>query len=344
MKISANQFLRQASPLKTRTPQNLEGPAPKPPADLVELRLKSQVGRANVGMLACLGVVGAAMTAAVLLTPGPGITVGQLGSTLQRQSAQQDRDTSMRFEVMPNAAGKIDLVRQHDSESDGNNGTRTVDRAHSPLGVYLGEGVFLDSNMNLSFVPSRVIHGAVMEPAQSVEVTGGQRATATTAGDTTVIERFGTDQTIRRLGADRVEFRTGSWGGPVQISRSGDTTTLQGGSYSYPVTITRGDQQVTVREAGLFGSSVETIISRSDNGYQVARNSLFGTKYQVSVNGSGQVEYKGTGISDAVVQRGENGIVVQRSAWLSGESTLNLRGDSLQETGPDGNFHYQVRR
>jgi hypothetical protein len=345
MKISNNQFLRQASPLKNAVRQPVDSAALKAPADLVELRAAAgQRGRASVAGLAVLGVMGAAMTAAVLLTPGPSITVSQLGTSLLPQTAQQDRDSSMRFELLPNAAGKIDLVRQHDSEDDGNNGTRLVERQRSPMGVYLGDGVFLDTNQNLSFVPSRLVQGPVIEPAGSVQIRGTERATITQDGATTNIERFGPDQSVRRLGADRVEFTTGSWGTPVQISRSGQATTVEGGSFFKPVTITRSGDRVTVREGGLFGTSVETIISRDGNRFDVSRNSILGGRVQGSVNEAGQVSYQGTGVSDTVVQRGENGVVTSRSSWLAGQSTLDLRGDSLRETGPEGHFEYQIRR
>lgn len=343
MKISGISPLRQATPLKTPTRPSVDQAPATPPSDLVELRA-SRVSRAGLASLAVLGVMGAAVTAAVLLAPGPALTVGQLGSALHPQTAQQDRDSSMRFEVLPNAAGKIDLVRQQDSEDDGDGGSRSVDRQLSPLGVYLGDGVFLDSNMNLSFVPSRVVQGPVLEPAQSLEVRGAIRADVSQQGDTTTIQRFGPDQSVRQLGADRVEFRPGSWSSPVQISRSGDTTTIEGGAFSYPVTITRSENQITVRQSGLFGSSSSTVISRSDHQFEMTRGSLFGGKVNVSVNGMGQVEYQGRGVSDTLVQRGENGIVTVRGGWGSSQSTLDLRGDSVRETGPDGQFQYQIRR
>ncbi|MBN9420611.1 hypothetical protein ABS71_17675 [bacterium SCN 62-11] len=345
MKISSTQFLRQASPLKGRAQQPASGSSLKAPADLVELRAAAtQRGRVSLPTLAVLGTVAAVMTAAVLLTPGPSISVGDLGATLARQSPQQDRETSMRFEVLPNATGKIDVVRQQDSESDGNNGTRNVNRPHSPLGVYLGDGIFLDANQNLSFVPARLLQGPVMEPARSIEVSGTQSATVTQSGAETKIDRFLMDQTVRKLGADQVEFRAGSWGGPIQISRSGDTTTIQGGNFYKPVTITHTDSRVTVREGGLFGSSVDTIISRDGNRFEVARNSFFGPKVQGSINEAGQVSYQGTGIVDAVVQRADNGLVTTRNGFLSGNSTLDLRGNSLRETGPDGHFEYRITR
>ncbi len=58
-------------------------------------------------------------------------------------------------EVLPQGTARIDLHRETRTETDSDGDSHTENVEYSPVGVYLGSGVFLDLNGNLSLIPER---------------------------------------------------------------------------------------------------------------------------------------------------------------------------------------------
>ena len=78
-------------------------------------------------------------------------------------------DGEFRVEVVPQDLGTVDLVRNTTTETDSEGDTETVDVPLSDVGIYLGDGIFFDSNGNLSLIPARAF-GVQVTPSDATTI------------------------------------------------------------------------------------------------------------------------------------------------------------------------------
>jgi len=334
--------LSQVSPLRT-PPQKPALPTPPPaPSDTVEL----QGGARRLGSkaLAALAVSAVVVTTVLATCSGPVIRADQLGAALAMQTPAQDQASALRFEVIPNALGKVDLIRQQDQETDND---ASSSRPLSTLGVYLGDGLFLDGGLNLSFVPSRLLQGPVLGPEQlPLQVSDGTQIRQ--QGNQTLVQRrWDPNQSITRVDNDILHLnfpQRGEWNRSISVVRQGQTTTIQGGfgsPFYHSVRITRSETGVTVTQGSWPLSRLSATIVRQGDQVELRESGIMGVHAQAQVQPDGSLRIHGSGFREIRLQRGENGALATHGTFLPSHSSLNLSSPTLLESGPYGSFTYR---
>lgn len=346
MKISS---LPQLSPLRTKSPapspQATE--APKAPQDSVEIAASGPQGvsRGWLGMAALAG-----LTVACTLLSGCGTSLSpqQLGATVARQTPQEDAAQALRFEVIPEAAGRIDIIRQThtetDTDSDGDRTTREENDPLQPVGVYLGNGLYLDAGLNLSLVPDRLTHAPLIpQDFSRLEIQGQlgawSRSVVTQQGhQVTIRSPLQFSHTVTRDSENQTTLQLGSFS-PFQkfsrivIQRDGNKTTIQGWAPRglealSRIEITREGNTTTVHPFGLSGL-VDTRITQE--GDRVTVQPFGGGFSRTTVERLNDREIKVTrplGFATQHIERGESGINSTERSLGSGYSSIERQGDN----------------
>lgn len=353
--------LRQLSPLSPRPVSTATRPAPgpavqdappPPPADRVEFQADRPLRKSKAWLgAAALG----AMSVAVLLSGcGTQVSPSQLGATLPRQTPQQDAQQALKFEIIPNAAGKIDIIRQTHTEtstdSEGNTTTETVDDPLQPVGVYLGNGLFLDAGLNLSLVPARVQNGPILPQDFSRAEIQGQlgawsRSTITqNENQVTISSPLSFSHTITRDSEDQTTLQLGTFGAfqkfnRIVITRNGDSTTIQGWAprgfeAMSRIEITQDGNTTTVRPFGIRGL-VTTDIIREGNEVRVQPfgGALSRTEIKFDETGGATVS-RPFGLTSQKIQRGEQGLSQTHRGLGSTYSSILQEGDGYRVREP----------
>jgi hypothetical protein len=282
---------------------------------------------------------------------GHNVDPAQLGPAVPVQTAQQDQQQALRFEVIPNAVHKVDIIRQTHSESYDcgtperpDTCTREVEDPLQPVGVYLGNGLFLDAGLNLSMVPDRAFHGPVIpQKFERMEIRGPlgdwSRSTLVQQGNQVSIgERFSIfDHRVVHESPQKTRLELGTFSAlqkfsTIQITRQGDTTTIQG--WSLPgmsalnrVEIRQNGDTTTVHPFGP-GVLVDTHITRQGQTITVQPfgGGLSRTTIARQADGSIRVSNP-LGLSGTTVTRGENGVNTSSLGLSFGKSSILRQAD-----------------
>lgn len=130
-------------------------------------------GWMKTAALVGLGLAGIGMLSGC--TPGVPPISDTITTTLPAAGISVDANHSgtLGVEVLPQGTTRIDLHRETHTERDSDGDTHEEDEPYSPVGVYMGSGVFLDLNGNLSLIPERAFEETPRgAPAQAVEIDG----------------------------------------------------------------------------------------------------------------------------------------------------------------------------
>ena len=351
-------LINQLSPLRQ---QNVRGtgskatpslPAqPQLPTDQVDIRAE-QNGPASRRWMGAAALGAMSVACMVLTGCGHQLQPEQLGAALPVQTPQQDSQQALRFEVIPNAAGKVDIIRQTHTETDTSRDsdgkthttTKTVDDPLQPVGVYLGQGLYLDAGLNLSLVPDRVVHQPVIpQDFNRLEIRGQLGAwssnVVTQQGNTVTIKSpLSFSHTVTRDSENQTTLQLGTFS-PLQkfsrivITREGNKTTVQGwalpgmGALSR-IEITTNGKVTNVHPFGIKGL-VDTQITRQADKITVQPFGGSFSRTEIDVNGSGQMKVtRPWSFGSQTIQRGEKGLNQSERSVGSFNSSIENQGDN----------------
>ena len=354
MQISQLSPLRQQTTARTAKATAPDLAAPALPTDQVEISAQQKEGRSPrwVGALALGG-----MSVACMLLTGCGqkLQPEQLGAQLPVQTAQQDAQQALRFEVIPNAVGKVDVIRQthteqvSDSDGEGTH-SETVDDELQPVGVYLGNGLFLDAGLNLSLVPDRVLHQPVIpQDFQRIDIKGQLGSWSHTAitqqgNQVSIKSPLSFQHTVTRDSENQTTLQLGTFS-PFQkfnrivITRDGNNTTVQGWAPHGLSALSRIDikqegNTTTVHPFGIKGL-VDTRITR--NGDQITVQPFGGSLSRTNIELNAQGEQKITSpfaIGKQVIASGQDGLNNSQSGLGTTHSSILRQGNDFQVREP----------
>lgn len=347
--------IRQMSPLRQqnlRSRPSLNQAPPVLPSDSVQLSAEeANRGRGRWVGAAALG----ALSVACLVLSGCGTQLKpeQLGQALPVQTPQQDAQQALRFEVIPNAAGKVDIIRQThtetdtDTDSDGRTTTttKTVDDPLQPVGVYLGQGLYLDAGLNLSLVPDRVLHQPIIpQDFSRLEIQGQSgswsRSVVTQHGNqVTISSPLSFSHTVTRNSENQTTLQLGTFSpfqkfNRITITREGNKTTIQGwaprGMEALSrIEITTEGNTTTVHPWGMRGL-VDTRITREADKITVQPFGGSLSRTDIQLNGGEMKITHPWGVGSQTVQRGQNGMnFSERGLGPVHSSILNQDGNYL---------------
>jgi hypothetical protein len=349
--------ISQLSPLRHQAPAS--SPKTKPavvtepqlPTDQVDLRAERNAPASRRWMgAAALG----ALSVATMVLSGCGhqLQPEQLGAALPVQTPQQDAQQALRFEVIPNAVGKVDIIRQTHTETDtstdtdgrSHTSTKTVDDPLQPVGVYLGQGLYLDAGLNLSLVPDRVVHAPVIpQDFNRLEIQGQlgswSRSVVTQQGNlVTINSPLSFSHTVTRDSENQTTLQLGTFS-PLQkfsritITREGNKTTVQGwapagmGALSR-IEITTQGNVTNVHPFGIAGL-VDTRITREADKITVQPFGGSLSRSEIELNGSGQMKVtRPWSFGSQTIQRGDKGLNLSESGLGTVHSSIENQGDN----------------
>ncbi len=343
--------LRTLAPPGAGSVRQPQAPAPSDPSDRVELlgvdrqaeapevRIHHLKGWARAGLFvaaALAGVAGLAGCAATPSTPPSSTTCTAVPAAEGNQAAaamqSQSQTGSMEFQVVPEGLGRIDLIRQTESksttDSDGNTSTTEEDVAYSPFGVYLGNGLFHDTNGNLSLVPGLAFQeGFAPAPSSTICFDGPWGADYQVAPDgqgVTLDGPWGSDFTVTRDG--QVTKVDGPWGNDHEVTAQGDTVKVDG-PWSKDYKITRSGD--TIKSDGPWGD--DYTVQKDGDRTQV--DGPWGRDYTIQREGN-TINVSGPwGSKVSIVREGDT--LTVKVPW-SADYKIIREGDSVRVDGPWG--------
>ncbi|MBS2034937.1 hypothetical protein JST97_08110 [bacterium] len=350
--------ISQLSPLRTQTsarpnPKTGAAEAPALPRDQVEISAQETGGsRKWAGALALGG-----LSVACMLLSGCGhqLNPEQLGARLPVQTPEQDAQQSLRFEVIPNAMGKVDIIRQTHTEtrsdSDGK-GTHseTVKDDLQPVGVYLGNGLYLDAGLNVSLVPDRVLHEPIIpQDFSRIDINGqfgswSHDVITQNGNQVSIKSPLQFRHTITRDSENQTTLQLGTFSpfqkfSKIVISRQGNTTTVQGWAphgleAMNRIEITQNGNVTNVHPWGIRGL-VDTRITREENKITVQRfgGSLGRTDIQLNPQGDQKIS-EPWGIGSEEISRGQDGMNYSQHSLGTVHSSILRQGDQFQVREP----------
>jgi len=354
MQISQLSPLRQQGPARAASKTSRSEAAPALPTDQVEISAQQKEGNSRrwVGALALGG-----MSVACMLLTGCGhqLQPEQLGAKLPVQTPQQDAQQALRFEVIPNAVGKVDVIRQTHTESvrdtDGEGShDETVDDDLQPVGVYLGNGLYLDAGLNVSLVPDRVLHEPVIpQDFQQIDIKGQLGSWSHTGitqqgNQVSIKSPLSFKHTVTRDSENQTTLQLGTFS-PFQkfnrivITRDGSHTTIQGWaphglSALSRIDINQEGNTTTVHPFGIKGL-VDTKITR--DGDKITVQPFGGRLSRTDIQLNAQGEQKITspfGIGKQVIARGQEGLNNSQSGLGTTHSSILHQGNDYQVREP----------
>ncbi|ODT57199.1 hypothetical protein ABS71_20405 [bacterium SCN 62-11] len=346
MQISQLSPLRQQTTARTAKPsEKIE--APVLPSDQVEISAQDKgPSRKWVGALALGG-----MSVACMLLSGCGTRLSpeQLGAKLPVQTPAQDAQQALRFEVIPNAMGKVDIIRQTHTEtrtdSDGDTHSETVNDDLQPVGVYLGNGLYLDAGLNVSLVPDRVLHQPIIPQDFSQLKIQGQfgswsRTNVTQSGHQVSIKSpLSFTNTVTRDSENKTTLQLGTFSpfqkfNRIEITRDGNKTVIQGWAPKGLTALSRVEitQEGNVTKVHPWGPGglVDTKITREADKITVQRfgGSLGRTNVELNPNGEQKIS-EPWGIGSQTIARGENGMNLSERGLGTTHSSILQQGNDF---------------
>lgn len=329
----------------------------KPPA----LKLTPQesfepsAGDSNKGKLLLLGL-GAAVAVVGLSGCTAPSNPPPISQCTSDQFTASTEDGTLKVEVIPSELGTIDLVRQTttetDTDSDGDTTTTTEDVPLSPIGVYLGDGIFLDSNGNLSLVPARAF-GVQVTPSDATSI----RVSPDGWGNDFTIERNGSNVEVDAQGFGKLNAFTVREGensayidvpsigglGDVRIDRRGNTTTID------PVGFGSWDQMRIVRNGNTIrveqpGWRSDIIITKTENSFSVDYPGWGGEAKAHFCKDEITIDHYGSW-SDVKLKKDGDKISIDRRGWRAdSEITLRPGGAKVDSESWLGDTQISIQR
>ncbi|MEW6282618.1 MAG: hypothetical protein AB1758_28675 [Candidatus Eremiobacterota bacterium] len=317
------------SPLTSAPPAGrpkpvLPGEPPPEPQDLAAIQAAEEVAPqkrshdwAKAAAVGALVVVGAGLLAGCGPAPPPVTQTVTSNLPAAGISVDANHQGDLGVEVLPPGTARIDLHRETRTERDSDGDSHTEDVPYSPVGVYLGNGIFLDTNGNLSLLPERAFEDSDRGAAVgSVEVDGAglwDNVSVTRDGNRVIVSAPGpaNDYTFTHEG-NRVQMDGPLWG-DVTITREGDHLLVDG---------------------PLWG---DFHINRSENQVRVTGPAFLG--YTITRQGD-TLDVDGPLWSDVRIARQGDTIRVDGPAWA--DMTIRQIGTTTRLEGPG--FSYNVTR
>lgn len=330
--------LTTLQPAKKVAPQ--KEAVPTLPTDEVTLSAErpSSKGQAWLRGAALGGLV---VATALLSGCGTQLSPDQLGTQLPVQTPEQDAQQALKLEVIPNEVGKVDLIRQtHEETSTDINGeedTDTVKDDLQPVGIYLGNGIFLDRGMNLSLVPTRIFNEPVVpQDFQQVDIQapGWNRTTLTQQGNQTTIQKRGElPDTVTENSPDQTTYQFGTFFkatrgiNQLTVTRDGNQTIVQpprvAGWESFTrITITQEGNTTRIHPHWTAGTDIT--ITREGN--QVTVNRFLSQRTTITRAEDGTITVKTPLQTSETIQRGANGL---NHAEAGSHRNIQEQGDQL---------------
>lgn len=223
---------------------------------------------------------------------------------------------SFGVEVLPTGTTRIDLHRETRTETDSDGDSHTENVDYNPVGVYMGNGVFLDLSGNLSLIPERAFEEIPRGPAASrveIEPPGiWNQTTITRNGNTTLVDPAGPGSYTITHEGNQLKVDGPFWA-DWNFSQQGDTTRAD-----FPLW---GNFQVT----------------RTENGARVTGPAFLG--YDITRQGN-QVNVNGPLWNDYTITR--NGSTITVDPTGPGTIEISQHGTTTRQTG--FGYGYNVTR
>jgi len=299
---------------------------------------------------------------------GKNLTPEELGPPVDVVTVEQDQQQTLRFEVVPNEV-RVDVIRQTheeedcttDTDSDGNETenctTETVNDPYQPVGVYLGHGLFLDADLNLSVVPDRVFHEPLVpQDFHNMQIQGPfgnwTKYHITQEGpqvgisqslaffDNEVV-RDNPDQTTMKFGT----FKSLQKFNNIVIIRNGDEIDIQAWAPKIKllqdmqrISITTHGNTVTVHPFGIK-KFVDTNITYSGDTVTVQPFGGHFTRTDISKGPGEEIHINHWGIGKEMTERGQTGLNESGTALkLTMRDNVQIQGNQyhINDPGPFG--------
>lgn len=330
-----------------------------PPSDEVSLSAE-RPSRSGQGWLRGAALGGLVVACAVLSGCGTQLSPDQLGTQLPVQTPQEDAEQALKLEIIPNEVGKVDIIRQTHEETDtdinGEKDTDTVKDDLQPVGLYLGNGLFLDRGMNLSLVPTRIFNEPVIpqdfQEAQIQGQFGGRwnRTTLTQQGNVTTIQVPGelADQVVEN-GPNQTTYQLGTFFNATRginrltVTREGNQTVVQPPQVAGWESFTRiviSQEGNTTRIHPHWTAGTDITITREGN--KVTVNQFLGQRTTIMRAEDGTISVKAPLQTTETIQRGTRG--VNHSDAGSHENIQQQGEQYLVSTPGGGRTTITVRR
>ena len=297
--------------------------APDQPSDVVSLTTKDSPAEEKsshnwmrTAAFVGLGLVGIGMLSGC--TPGVPPISDTVTTTLPAAGISVDPAHSgqLGVEVLPQGTTRIDLHRETRTEHDSDGHTRQEDVEYNSVGVYMGSGVFLDLNGNLSLIPERAFEESPRgAAAQSVSIEGPG------LWNTTRVSRNGNTIVVDPAGP-------GSWA----ITHNGNNLKVDGPLWSDWNFTQQGD--TTRVDFPLWGNFQ---VTRGENGTRVSGPAFL--DYQLTRNGN-ELRVDGPLWNDYTITRTGDSLDVRGPAFT--HITVSQHGTTTRQAGRT--YGYNVTR
>ncbi|MCA9794473.1 MAG: hypothetical protein KC910_21845 [Candidatus Eremiobacteraeota bacterium] len=228
------------------------------------------------------------------------------------------------FQVVPEGLTRVDLVRQTSEDSKGNK----EDVPYSAFGIYLGHGLFHDTNNNLVLVPSLAFDESVaINDYSRLEARGplGQDFDITRSqGRIEIDGPLWNNYTINESGS-KATLRGAGLGGGYDFVHSGDRIEADGPLFA-DYTVRADGNRLHVQLPG-FGGSFD--ITRSPDRIEV--DGPLWNDTTITRRGD-QIQVDGPGWNDYDLSRHGNRIEVDGPGW--NDYTITYGQDEVHSDGP----------
>lgn len=317
-------------------------PTPQPTESFTPAAKGPSAGKIALGVLAAGGALVALSGCSAPDAPPP---AEQCTSNSWETSTSEGQ---FKVEVLPEQLGSIDLIRQTETttstDSDGDTETDTDPVALSPIGVYLGDGIFFDTNGNLRLVPAR---------AFGLQITDGDASSITVEQQGILndlsIERDGGRVVVDGSGFGRLNSIVvtegangatinphgfGNWNS-IKFEQRGNRTIIDPhgfGSWDQ-IVITRDGNRTTIEQPGWFHTT--TTITRTENSIKVDPPGPWNTSVAHFCGDHVKIDPTGPWNDTEIHRDGQNVEVTRRGAWNDSSIELKPEGGAVfRNEGP----------
>lgn len=275
------------------------GPLPSAPRP-------SPAGAVKFGALVALGLAGMAVLSGCTSEPPVSGPESLCSDSVPAPPTVPEHLTDhhdMQYRELAPGTVRIDLIRQTEEDSDGDEDPVAL----SPFGVYLGSGVFHDTNGNVSLVPE-LAFGEQLSPEQATRIC----VDGPWAGDYTIHhQQDGTTQV------------KGPWTS-VTVTRDGDVALVKG-PFGQEYRFTEGDGRVA-----LDGPWHSDFTFTRQNG-EIRADGPWSFDYTVKQEGN-VTRFDGPWTNDFTIER--NGDTLRVDGPWSADYTVTRTENSLHVDGP----------
>lgn len=243
-------------------------------------------------------------------------------------------------EVIPDGSPRVDVIRGTHTEthqdSSGQDVQVTVDNDYSSVGVYLGDGLFYDTNENLVLVPDRVQNGPYV-PAEAsslnIDPWGWRNDTnVTRSGSTWTVDPpgWGNSTSLSQNGC-RITIDPPGIANSTSVTRDGrGRTEIDRPGFANGITMVRTADQVSIDPAGI-GNEVSVRLRQDRT--EVDPPGFANTTVVKFSRGSTTIDPEGWA-NETTITRNGNEVRIKPPGILARETSIRIGQDEIRVDPP----------